>query len=160
MIDAGGIRTTTGRAVVPGEGELMAHGLLIQLHVDQGVPVLEVAGDLDLISAHELLVQGRELVDEALAGPVEPAVVVLDASRVAFVDSAGLGALVSLLKRALAHRAGFSIAGSGPQLRARLAQTGLDRVVALHSSAAEAVSAATGRLPDGGHRSGGDHPGG
>lgn len=148
----------------------MAHGLLIELHHERGVPVLVVEGDLDLTSAAELQAQGRELVDAALTAPASaepPAhVVVLDASRVAFIDSAGLGALVSLLKRTLAHRAGFSIAGSGPHLRARLAQTGLDRVVTLHASASEAVSAATGSsrgtvdggsngcLPDGGHHTG------
>lgn len=157
--------------MVPGESERMAHGLQIQLHLDRGVPVLVLAGDLDLTTADELRVHGRELVDEALDRPRSdavdgsepPAVVVLDASGVTFVDSSGLGAVVSILKRALAHRAGFSIAGSGPQLRARLAQTGLDRVVALHASTGEAVVAAIGptadpnrRIPEGGHRAGRD----
>ncbi|WP_180357777.1 STAS domain-containing protein [Streptomyces sp. NP160] len=128
----------------------MAHGLLIRLHHERGVPVLAVAGDLDFASADQLRLHGRELVDSALSpqGPDRVAqavpVVVLDASQIAFVDSAGLGALVTLLKRTLAHRAGFSIAGASEPLRARLSTTGLDMVVALHSTVDEAVCAATG----------------
>jgi anti-sigma B factor antagonist len=128
----------------------MAHGLLIRLHHERGVPVLVVAGDLDFSTAPQLQLHGRELLDDALgAAPTEepaaaPQVLVVDASQIDFIDSAGLGALVALFKRALALRAGFSIAGARQQLRARLASTGLDMVVALHSSADEAVSAAVG----------------
>lgn len=167
----------------------MAHGLLIRLHHERGVPVLVVEGDLDFSTAPQLQLHGRELLDDVL-GPVPaerraarsgdpspegaaavPHVLVVDASQVDFVDSAGLGALVALLKRALALRAGFSIAGARQQLRARLASTGLDMVVALHASADEAVSAAVGApeapwSPDGlststgGPPTGGGRPGG
>lgn len=154
----------------------MAHGLLLRIHLDHDIPVLVVAGDLDFSSAATLRLHGRELVDGALGIEGAPPVLVVDASQVEFVDSSGLGALVTLLKRTLAHRAGFSIAGARQPLRTRLASTGLDMVVALHPSVEEAVSAATGRpsgeqvtdgsgaparpgIPDGGPPTGGAGPG-
>src|SRR4028118_2310415 len=59
--------------------------------------------------------------------------IVLDLSGVDFIDSSGLGALVSCLKR-LGPRGGLAVAGATGAVRRLFSLTRMDRVFALHPS--------------------------
>jgi len=64
--------------------------------------------------------------------------IVLDLSGVEFIDSSGLGALVSCLKR-LGPRGSLAVAGATGAVSRLFTLTRMDRVFALHSSVDSAV---------------------
>lgn len=64
--------------------------------------------------------------------------IVLDLSSVEFMDSSGLGALVSCLKR-LGPRGSLAVAGAGGAVGRLFALTRMDRVFALHPDVETAV---------------------
>lgn len=66
---------------------------------------------------------------------------VLDLSQVGFMDSKGLGVLISLLK-SLGEGGAIHLAGVKPQVRKVFSLTRLDRVFPIHDDAAAAAAAA------------------
>lgn len=64
--------------------------------------------------------------------------IVLDLSRVDFIDSSGLGALVSCLKR-LGPRGSLAVAGATGAVTRLFTLTRMDRVFALHPNVDSAV---------------------
>jgi anti-sigma B factor antagonist len=64
----------------------------------------------------------------------------LDISAVDFIDSTGLGALISVLK-ALGNDGEMAIAGARPAVRRLLELTRLDQVMRLYPTVANAVAA-------------------
>lgn len=64
--------------------------------------------------------------------------VVLDASKLEFVDSTGLGALVSLLK-AIGPSGTFVLVGAGKQMQKLLSVTRLDRVFTMEDTVEAAL---------------------
>jgi anti-sigma B factor antagonist len=66
--------------------------------------------------------------------------VVLDLARVEFVDSTGLGAIVSLMK-AVGPTGGFALANARPPVRRLFELTRLDRVFSLHGAVDDALAA-------------------
>ncbi len=64
--------------------------------------------------------------------------IVLDLSHVDFIDSSGLGALVSCLKR-LGPRGGLAVAGATGAVSRLFSLTRMDRVFALHPNVDSAV---------------------
>jgi anti-sigma B factor antagonist len=76
--------------------------------------------------------------NEAAEGVTNGGRVVLDASKLEFVDSTGLGALVSLLKT-VGPSGTLVVAGAGKQILKLLAVTKLDRVFTLENTPEEAV---------------------
>lgn len=108
--------------------------------------VMTLTGDLDLMTAPQL----HSATDLALpaagtaAASASPAPdVVVDLAAVEFVDSAGLGALLSTLRRTTALGGRLAVVGAREQASRLLTMTGVDRVVSLHATLAEAVSART-----------------
>lgn len=95
--------------------------------------VLEAVGDIDVESSRLLRAQILEL----FADP--SSTVVLDLSRVGFMDSSGLGALVAGHKLADPHGS-FRLAGANSVVRRVLQVTGLDRVFAHFDTVDEAVA--------------------
>lgn len=69
--------------------------------------------------------------------------IVLDLSQVEFVDSSGLGAIVSCLKR-LGPRGTLAVAGAQGAVARLFTLTRMDRVFPLHASVDEAVGRITG----------------
>jgi anti-sigma B factor antagonist len=63
---------------------------------------------------------------------------VLDLSNLQFMDSSGLGAMVSVLKM-LSHRGNVMVAGVSENLFSLFRMTGMDRVFPVYRSADEAV---------------------
>ena len=87
------------------------------------VAVIRPHGRLTMITTAEL----RTLVADTVGGGRTH--VVVDLSRTEFVDSSGLGALISGLKTARQAGGDLRIAGAGPQVEAVLDLTNLRRVL-------------------------------
>lgn len=89
-------------------------------HTD-AADVLSLVGELDVAAAPRFVSQAAD----ALRGGARRLFVELEG--VSFVDSAGLAALLNVLRRATAARASLVLVGTRPQVRSVLAQTRLER---------------------------------
>ena len=67
--------------------------------------------------------------------------VVIDLARVQFIDSSGLGALLSGYKNASLRSSGFALAGLQPRVRSMFELTRLHRVFDIYPSLQLALSA-------------------
>jgi anti-sigma B factor antagonist len=98
-----------------------AHGLVVvHAHTDGG-DVLSLVGDLDLAAAPRFVTQAAE------ALRVGARRLFVELGGVSFVDSAGLAALINVLRRATAARAPLVLVGATPQVRDVLHHTRLER---------------------------------
>ena len=95
--------------------------------------MLSLVGDLDVASAPRFVTQAAD----ALRAGARRLLVELDG--VGFVDSAGLAALLNVLRRATAQRADMVLVGATPQVRHVLAQTRLEREFTFAPTIAEAT---------------------
>ena len=101
-------------AVNAGDGRLH-----LELGVEEGVAFLTVAGDLDLATVEEF----RERATGALtdfAGTLR-----IDLSGVRFIDSSGIGALITIRERAAAGRHALILDRPSSRVRTVLALAGL-----------------------------------
>jgi anti-sigma B factor antagonist len=99
-----------------------------------GVAVARLEGRLDLLSAPDL----KKLLTQTVADG-HPRLVV-DLAGVAFIDSSGLGALISGLKAARQAGGDLRIAAAGDQPRTVLQLTTLDRVLRPYATVEEALA--------------------
>ena len=106
------------------------------LTVEGRVRVVALAGELDFDSAPLL----RSLFEEAL--DVDEARVVVDCSDLTFCDSTGLNALVVARRAALERGSAVSVAAPPPAMARVLAMSGVDTVIAVHATRAEALAQA------------------
>jgi anti-sigma B factor antagonist len=110
--------------------------LTLTVHPDGQGAILSVGGEVDLATAPQLHAKLMDLIEVQEAG-----VVVVDLTPVGFMDSTGLSVLLAGHRRAQAH--GHTIrlvCPDGPVLRV-LRLTGIDKVVFVYGSLAEAVGA-------------------
>lgn len=106
-----------------------------------GVTIAEVAGPrLDAAAAPGFKAQA------SAAFAHRPRRAVIDLSDVEFVDSTGLGVLVSVLKMMDAQGA-IAVAGARPTVRRLFEITRLDRVLPLYFDRAEALAGLEGASP-------------
>ncbi|WP_278312448.1 STAS domain-containing protein [Lolliginicoccus levis] len=101
---------------------------------DSGVAIIEPRGRLNMVAAPRL----RELIESTVAGGAQRIVVDLEATD--FIDSSGLGALISGLKCARQAGGDLRIARPSTQVETVLQLTNLNRVLKAHASAEEAFS--------------------
>jgi anti-sigma B factor antagonist len=99
-----------------------------------GVTVLAPTGRLDVSGAPAL----REAIGEAVR--TGPAKVVIDMEGVSFVDSTGLGSVVSALKQIRNSQGELRLAAPNQQVRVVLELTTLDRVFAYYATVEEALT--------------------
>lgn len=104
------------------------------------VVVVEVGGDLDVQTGPALR---EELYALAAQGEAD---VVLDLSRVGFLDSSGLGVLVGGLKRMRASQGSLRLAGCTAAVADVLNLTGLNRVFLMFEDVPSAVADTTHRV--------------
>ena len=102
-----------------------------------GVAVLAVFGEVDVATAPQLR---QMLVETASAGHQR---VVVDLTQVEFLDSTGLGVLVSGLKRFRTFGGDLTVAGAQARVRKVFDITGLTNVFGLHETVDDAVAAFT-----------------
>lgn len=100
--------------------------------VEGGVAVIGCSGRLNMSAAPRL----KELVEQTVPG--EATRVVVDLSETSFIDSSGLGALISGLKTARQAGGDLRIAAAGEQVRTVLGLTNLDRILRPHETVADA----------------------
>ncbi|MHB8468482.1 MAG: STAS domain-containing protein [Gaiellaceae bacterium] len=101
-----------------------------------GATIVELSGDVDVGAAQKL----REVLADALAeGPV-----VVDLSDVRFIDSAGIGLLVTGHRRAAEQGSSFTLAAPSEGAQRVLSLTRTDRLLVVHASVAEALAALRG----------------
>jgi len=114
----------------------MDAGLRVQLEGSEEVPVIRVAGEVDLTTAPELRAKLAEL-------PAAGGTVVIDMSEVTFLDSTGLSVLVASWKRfgeADEHR-NFRLVVNRPAIQRVLDVTGLTQVFGVFPTLEEAIKA-------------------
>lgn len=87
--------------------------------------VLRVEGDLDLETAPQLLAGVEPFLDDP------DGVLVIDLSRLAFIDSSGLSALIRINQRMTGAGRPLEIVQPGPTVAKAFEITGLDRVLPL-----------------------------
>jgi anti-anti-sigma factor len=107
---------------------------LERVDVDDGVIVLELAGELDLASGPRF----RELVDDA-AGAA-PRLVVVDIEEVGFMDSTMLRELLRAQRDVDQAGGELVVAGAQPTVQRLLQLTGTDDVFAVAASRDEALA--------------------
>ena len=101
--------------------------------------VLAVGGDLDVVGAPDL----RQAVVTAVADGAR--LIALDLSDLDFVDSFGIGAVVGALKRLRQRGGDLTLVCPSSRIRRVFEICDLDRIIALHDSAASlAAPAAAG----------------
>jgi anti-sigma B factor antagonist len=97
-----------------------------------GVKVIHVGGELDVYTAPQL----KEILTEALEGRDR---FVLDLSQVQFIDSTGLGVLVSSKQRAQAASQDFHLVLDDPYLLKIFRITGFDGVFSIYPQVTDAI---------------------
>jgi len=102
--------------------------------LDAGVAVVCLSGRLNMVTAGELRERLSTTID---AGSVR---IVVDLAGVDFIDSSGLGALISGLKTARQAGGDLRIAAPTEQVRLVLQLTNLERVLTPYPSAESAYS--------------------
>jgi len=99
------------------------------------VLVVHVSGDLDVYTAPQL----KEALADTLAA--DGAALVLDLSKVHFIDSTALGVLVAALQQSRAHGGELSLVVDDPHLLKIFRITGLDKVFQIFGSVDDALVA-------------------
>ena len=94
--------------------------VVVHAHTD-AADVLSLVGDLDVAAAPRFVMQAA---DALRAGAKR---LLIELQGVGFVDSAGLAALLNVLRRATAARAGLVLVGVPPQVQELLALTRIER---------------------------------
>jgi len=100
-----------------------------------GQTVLEVQGEVDLHSAAQLADRLTEILGSGQQS------VVVDLSPVSFLDSTGLGALVTARNQAQQTGATLRLVCTSERLLKLFRITGLDAVFEIHPTVAQALSA-------------------
>ena len=104
-----------------------------------GRAVLGVAGEIDVYTAPQVREQIRDL---AAKGTVH---LIADLSRVEFIDSSGLGALIGGLRRVREDGGSLVLVISTPRILRVFQLTGLTRAFVIHDTVAGAISAGSGQ---------------
>ncbi|MBK3520637.1 MULTISPECIES: STAS domain-containing protein [Streptomyces] len=115
----------------------------LQLTVQQprpGLAIATVAGDVDARTADNLRREASGIIQQGCPR------LVLDLSQVGFCDSAGLSALIGLWHTAQAVGGALGLVNVPDRLMRMLVLTGVDAVLPVHATPAEAVTSMTAGL--------------
>jgi anti-sigma B factor antagonist len=96
--------------------------------------VVTVHGEIDVATSPTLRERLIDLVNDGSAR------LVLDLEAVDFLDSTGLGTIVSILKRARTHGGDLRLVCTEARIRRMFEITGLDKAVPLHASLDDAIA--------------------
>lgn len=117
-------------------GEEADVDLAMEDHAQGDYTVLGVAGEIDVYTAPNLR---ERLVELMSAGQTR---IVVDLSRVEFLDSTGLGVLVGAHKRARSAEGHLAVACSTERILKIFRITALDKVLDIHHTVDDAVATA------------------
>jgi len=110
-----------------------SEGLSFAVSFEENACVIRVSGDMDITTAERLRTRLLELADEGHVNQV------LSLEGDVFLDSAGLGAVVSIRRRLQVLGGALVLACSNELVLRLLRLTSLDKVVAIHPTAREAL---------------------
>ena len=105
----------------------------IEVHHGEGYIICRPVGELDAFTVSQF----RQALAELASNPR----LLIDMSRVPFVDSAGLGALIGGIRRARELGGDVAVACNRPTLTRLLKTTGFDRIVTVAETIDEAAAA-------------------
>ncbi len=111
----------------------MAETLLLETHESGDWTVVEVKGEVDLYTAPRLKTLLTELTDRGRHR------IAVDFRGVEFMDSTGLGVLISGLKRCREAGGALALVSPTEPVRKVLGITGLDQVFSIHEDVADAT---------------------
>ena len=101
---------------------------------ESGIAIVRFKGRLDLLSAANARAEMAKLVQDGRER------LVVDLGEVSFIDSSGLGALISGLKAARQAGGDLRLARLGEQARMLFRLTNLDKVLNIYSSVEDALA--------------------
>jgi len=104
----------------------------IEVRDERGVVIAAIAGEIDVSNVGQLRERLYELADNG-------GTLIVDLNQVAFIDSAGLGALVGTARRASEHGGSLLAVCAQPQPRRLLWMTGVDKRIPLSATVAGAL---------------------
>ncbi|MFJ4717350.1 STAS domain-containing protein [Streptomyces sp. NPDC088785] len=113
----------------------------VQVTQEERGAVFALRGDLD----YDSVVQLHEAVEAELARGSGAGPVVVDCARLTFCDSSGIGALLRLFQGLAAQERVLRLAAVPDSVARLFSLTGLDQIFTVHTDAAEALNAGTGR---------------
>ncbi|GAA4949922.1 anti-anti-sigma factor [Nonomuraea thailandensis] len=93
----------------------------------KGTLTVSVAGELDIATTEQFRSHLLALLQEAGRSRRADTELVIEMSRLSFIDAAGLGILVSVQNQAVNQRTRLHIQGVPPNMRRLLRITGLDQ---------------------------------
>lgn len=105
----------------------------IEVHQGDGYTICRPIGELDAFTVSQF----RQCLSELASNQR----LIIDMSRVPFVDSAGLGALIGGIRRARELGGDVAVACNRPTLVRLLKTTGFDRIVTVADTVEEAAAA-------------------
>lgn len=108
------------------------------VNYDDGIAVVAVEGEIDLATIPAF----EAAIGEALAH--KPTALIVDLSGVGFLASAGLQSLVAT-HESIGKSAEFAVVADGPAISRPIELTGLDQILSLHPTMAEAIAAVGAR---------------
>jgi anti-sigma B factor antagonist len=101
----------------------------------KGWTIVTVHGEIDVATSPTMRERLIDLVNDGATR------LVLDLEAVDFLDSTGLGTIVSLLKRVRTHGGDLRLVCTEARIRRLFEITGLEKAVPLHASVDDAISA-------------------
>ena len=108
---------------------------------EDDVAVIELEGDVTAASEDELMAAYRDAASDGAPG------IVLDFTRLDYMNSSGIGLLVTLLVRAKRAHQQLSAFGLSDHYRQIFALTRLDEIISVHDDEGAAVAAAGSEAP-------------
>jgi len=111
----------------------LSSDLDILVREEDGLPIIELAGDVDTYTCSRLRAAIMRLIEE---GQFK---MVVNMASVKYIDSAGLGIIVGGLRRVAEHEGGIALAGANEQIKRVLNITGLARIIDLFEDEDEAI---------------------
>jgi len=109
--------------------------LKIDVKNENGISFVIPKGEIDVATQGQL----KEAVSELIVGG--DVNLVIDLTEVEFIDSTGLGALISARRKAHAFKGSFAIVCTNPNMLRLFSITNLDKVFAIHDSREDVLTA-------------------
>lgn len=106
----------------------------LKTEVKNDIVIISVKEErLDAHNSGDLKIEMKRLFEEGTKN------ILVDLKEVRFIDSSGLGALVSGFKNAISHQGNLKLATLQPQVKSMFELTRLHRVFEIYASAPEAL---------------------
>lgn len=114
---------------------------MVRFELEDGTFVLQIVGEININTLADI----RAKVDSFELAQYKK--IIVDLTRVNFLDSSGMGYLVVLIKQAKINQAEISLRNPSPLVRRMLSTIRIDRYVAIEGEDDAAAGSAASTLP-------------